>query len=236
MKKIHVLLVGILLLCISCSPIVTTKISKQYSPISYKEDIVVLSLKDAVPVKAEELGVVKIGDSGFTTDCGYDVVIAIAKLEARKAGGNLIKIIEHTPPSIFGSSCHRITVKIFKAENLSELVKTEEDTVLMNANYAVLNVYRYNGYGALMGYDLYLGDSVICRVKNNFKESIKIYKDGLNMLWARTESKEEVPINIKFGKTYYVRCGINMGVLVGRPKLEMVDKATARVELELIKK
>ena len=86
----------------------------------------------------------------------------------------------------------------------------------------------------MVSYDLYLGDSIICRVSNNFCESIKIDKRGMNTLWAKTESKEEVPINIEFGKVYYVRCSIGVGVLVGRPRIEIVDSANGKREFETI--
>jgi len=80
-----------------------------------------------------------------------------------------------------------------------------------------------------------LGDTVICRVSSKWKKTIKIRKDGLNTLWAKTESKEELPINIKFGKEYYVRCSVTMGILTGRPKLELIENETGKAEYQSIK-
>ena len=87
----------------------------------------------------------------------------------------------------------------------------------------------------MVGYDLHLGDSTICRVKNNFKTTLYIKKDGLNTLWAKTETKSEVPIDVKMGKTYYLRCGITMGAFVGRPKLELIDSRTGKAEFQSFK-
>lgn len=87
----------------------------------------------------------------------------------------------------------------------------------------------------LVKFNLYLGDTVICKVRNNFKTTVHIKKDGLNTLWAKTESKSEVPIDIEFGKTYYLRCEVTMGALVGRPKLELVDNKTGKLEFESFK-
>jgi len=231
MKKIHSLIVftGLILLS-SCNPKISTSLSKNYPPLDYKQDIVVIGLDQAEPANAEVLGQVKIGDTGFTTNCGYDIVIDKAKLEARKAGGNAIKIMEHTPPSAMGSSCHRITAKVLKVENIENYTPKTEEEVISDVDYAILNVYRYSGAGALVSYDLYLGDSTICRVKNNFKTTLHIKKDGGNSLWAKTEAKSEVPIDIKKGKTYYLRCGITMGAFVGHPKLELVDSKTGKAE------
>lgn len=236
MKKLHgVFLIAGLIIFSSCNPKISTSLSKSYPTLDYKQDVLVLSLDQAEPENAEVLGQVKIGDTGFSTNCSYDIVIDKAKLEARKAGGNAIKITKHTPPSAFGSTCHNITANILNIKNIDSYRTKMDDEILMNVDYAIINVYRYSGVGALVSYDLHLGDSIICRVKNNFKTTIYIKKDGLNSLWAKTEAKSEIPINIKMGKTYYLRCGIKMGAFVGRPYLELVDSKTAKTEFESFK-
>lgn len=219
----------------SCSPKISTNLSKSYPSLDYKQEVAVIDLDQAEPAGSEVLGQVKIGDSGFSTNCGYEVVIEKAKLEARKAGGNAIKIIEHQQPSAFGSSCHRITAKILKVDHVDQFLVEEEEPVIAGADYAVINVYRYSGAGPIITYDVHLGDSVVCRVKNNYKTSVKVKQDGLNTLWAKTESKSEVPVDIKIGHQYYLRCSIVMGAFVGRPKLELVDWKTGKAEFESFK-
>ncbi|MEO6683373.1 MAG: hypothetical protein ABIN48_11190 [Ginsengibacter sp.] len=208
--------------------------SKKYPTLDYKQAVLVIGIDQPEPDHAEVLGKVKIGDNGLTLDCTYETVIDKAKMEARKVGGNAIKIIEHKPPSTLGTSCHRITANILRVADINNYTQVE-DEILEDVDYAVLNVYRYGGPGALVGYDLYLGDSVICRVKNNFKTTLHIKKDGLNTLWAKTEAKSQVPIDIKIGKTYYLRCGISMGAFVGQPKLELVDSKVGKPEFESFK-
>ena len=233
MKKLHLLItLAALIFFGSCNPKITTSLSKSYAPLDYREEVVVIGLNQPEPDDAETLGQVKIGDTGFSTNCDYNVVIDKAKLEARKAGGNAIKITEHKPPTAMGSFCHRITANILKVKDIEVYLSEEEEEVLLDIDYAILNVYRYSGAGAIVSYDLFLGDSVICRVQNNYKTTLHITKDGLNTLWARTESKDEIPIDIKIGQTYYLRCGIAMGAFVGRPKLELIDKKTGKAEFE----
>ena len=236
MKKLHLrITLAALIFLGSCNPKITTSLSKSYAPLDYREEVVVIGLNQPEPDDAETLGQVKIGDTGFSTNCDYNVVIDKAKLEARKAGGNAIKIIKHIPPSIMGSSCHIITANILKISDIESLSFENNEymeDVLSDVDYAILNVYRYSGAGAIVSYDLFLGDSIICRVQNNYKTTLHITKDGLNTLWARTESKDEIPIDIKIGQTYYLRCGIAMGAFVGRPKLELIDKKTGKAEFE----
>lgn len=232
MKRL--LLLGLISISIvACSPKVSTNLTKTYPALDYQQEVIVIGISEEEPADATEIGIVKIGDSGFSSNCGWDVVIEKAKTEARKAGGNVIKITKHIPPSLMGSSCHRITAKILKVENANALTKLNENkNAIIDStwNYAKLYVYRPGGAGALVGYDLYLGDSVICRMKNNSKYEIKITKKGMNTLWAKTESKAEIPIDIEYGREYYLRCTMGMGFMVGRPQLQLVDKMQGLTE------
>jgi len=222
---------------ISCSARLTSSMQKTYAPLDYKEEIRVFELGEETPPKAEKLGTIKVGDSGFSTNCDYTTVLDKAMTEARKVGGNALKITKHKLPG-FVSTCHRITADVLKVDGIENYVVAAEmvdvDSALIGADYAIINVYRPSGTGVLVSYDLHLGDSVICRVKNNFCESIKIYKEGLNSLWAKTEAKSEIPINVVFGKTYYVRCTVNTGVFVGHPSLEIINNKTGKAEFTSI--
>ena len=233
MKKL--IIVSLILIFSACSPIVTTNLNKSYETLNYKEDVKVFEIDKKIPSESEELGFVSIKDGGASVNCGYDKVIELAKEQARKNGGNAIKIIDHKLPNIFGSSCHQIVAKIYKVNNFNSNAKSEEiDSQLINADYALIHFYRPNGKGFLINYDVHLGDTVLCRAKNNWKTTVKVYKDGLNTIWAQTEVKSEIPINVKYKKHYYVRCSLNMGALVGRPYLELVNNDIGKIEYESI--
>lgn len=234
MKKLHRLLfIPSLLLFSSCSTLISTSVTKTYDPLEYAEEVFVFEEDQPIPDSAEIIGHVNINDSGFTltSNCTYNVVINEAKFEAKKIGGNAIKITEHLLPSNLGSSCHRIEADILKINNIAAFApKEEEQKIIPNADYAILKVYRLNGLGPLVNYDLYLGDSLLCRVANKFQTTIYLQKEGLDTLWAKTETTVEVPIDITFGKTYYLRCGITMGAAVGRPSIELLDQKSGEME------
>ena len=126
------------------------------------------------------------------------------------------------------SSSHLNTVKsTTKSWCLIENSSLESDTT----DFATLLVYRPKN--ALFGptYDMYVDDSemtgklFIKKIKGNTYREIKIYKEGQHVFWAKTlEEKVSVKVNIKFGKTYYLRCGFTQGVIKNRPKLEFVDQ------------
>lgn len=223
-------IIGSALFFTSCGAKLTSSMQRTYAPIDYKQEVRVFEIDEQTPENSEKLGTIKVGDSGFSINCDYTTVIEKAKIEARKVGGNALKITKHSLPDVW-SSCHRITTDVLRVDNIENYaVTTDIDSTLIGADYAILHVYRTGGPGAIVNYDLHLGDSTICRVKNKFNESIKINREGFNSLWAKTEAKSEIPIKIEFGKEYYVRCGITMGALVGRPKLEIIDATTGRRE------
>jgi hypothetical protein len=93
------LLFGLLAIFIAaCAPRVSTKLTKTYPALDSRQEVTVLGLKEDVPPNATVLGTAGVSDSGFSVDCGWDAVIEKAKIAARKAGGNMIKITA-PPPS-----------------------------------------------------------------------------------------------------------------------------------------
>lgn len=120
MKKLHgLLIISALILFSSCSPRISTSLSKNYPPLDYRQKVVVIDLDQPKPNNSEELGQIKVG-FGFSTKCNYEIVIDKAKLEARKVGGNAIKITKHKTPDLW-STCHRITAITLKVEEFENL-------------------------------------------------------------------------------------------------------------------
>lgn len=107
---------------------------------------------------------------------------------------------------------------------------TSADSALLKAGYALLHVYRGGGAGFLIDYDLHLGDTVICRVSAKSKTTIRIKKKVSDILWAKTEAKEELPITIEPGHAYYIRCGMTMGAFVGHPSIRLMDAKVGKAE------
>jgi len=99
--------------------------------------------------------------------------------------------------------------------------------------FATIFIYRPRNFtGAAISYNIRLNDSVICRIKNNTKYEIKVYKEGPAEISAETEQKRKVNINVKFGEQYYLKCGITMGVMVGRPEINLIYPEQGRLDYE----
>ncbi len=147
---------------IACSPKVRTKLTENLAPLDYKTEVEVIEINQPIPTSAKIIGTIKIGDSGFSVNCNYKSVLEKAKNEARKAGGEAIKITKHAFPNAMGSTCHRITANILKISDPQDLtVLRAQDEIVIDStwNYAKIFIYRPPGLGSLIGYDVYLGNA-----------------------------------------------------------------------------
>ena len=113
--------------------------------------------------------------------------------------------------------------------------QVSDPVVMLSDDCALLHIYRVGRMaGAAIGYDIYLDGEKVFRATNKSKTTIRIMTDGAHRLSAKTESEAELPLDIQFGREYYVRCGMKMGVMVGRPDLEKVDNSTGKTEFDNI--
>ena len=109
MKIANLLLILLLPVCLgSCAPKVITHIERNYYPRVAAEEVHLYGVGQTVPESAELIGTVKVVDSGASTKCNYDQVVALAKQTTSKNGGNVLVLTDHREPSLLGSSCHQI--------------------------------------------------------------------------------------------------------------------------------
>ena len=107
MRKLIIGSLGVILL-VSCSPRITTKIINQQRALGEGQKVTVYNYKEQLPGNYKILGTVDAGDTGFTVDCDSSKMMTLIVNESRKMGGNAFLITEHKRPSLGGSSCHRI--------------------------------------------------------------------------------------------------------------------------------
>lgn len=63
----------------SCAPKVLTEIKNTHTPVVTANEVRLYEIGDSVPQSAELIGRVKVLDSGLSTHCQYDQVVALAK-------------------------------------------------------------------------------------------------------------------------------------------------------------
>lgn len=99
----------------SCSPTMMSSVKNEHETLRYDTEITVLELDDEIPESIEILGEAKIR-GGFSSRCNKEALLDVAKVEARRAGGTIIKITKDKG-SNFWDSCHRLNVDILRKKN-----------------------------------------------------------------------------------------------------------------------
>lgn len=235
MKRI--LSLSFIVLLISCSPKITTRLASEYQPMAPEEEIVVVERGDSAPEDAVYIGKIKIGDTGFTLSKNgtWDAVVSLAKEEARRAGGNVVWITSHKTPD-FTCSIHRIEADILRVEDLSTLPLPESPAATFeHPDYALVYLYRDSSYsGKAVKYDVYLDDVKVYKARASSKAEVKVYEAGEYTIWGSTESKVSIPIKVELGGEYYVRCSVSVGLVVGRPSFDIIATQQGKSEYESI--
>jgi hypothetical protein len=106
------ILIFLIVILSGCSTSKSTSILNYSTPLPQDAKVEILGQGQVLPEGAKLLGHIKIGDTGFSTNCGYEKVIRDAEKQARVMGGNYLQITKHKEPNM-GSTCHRIEADIY---------------------------------------------------------------------------------------------------------------------------
>lgn len=103
---------------------------------------------------------------------------------------------------------------------------------LPSENKSMLYVYRPSSFvGGGVYYDINKNNEVIGTLRNGgFIEKEVVPTENIE-IWAKTESKASVSLDMKPNETYCVKGGVGVGFFVGRPNLEIVDKTLCEKEI-----
>ncbi len=92
-------------------------------------------------------------------------------------------------------------------------------------------IYRPSGFtGGGVSYNVKVGDTVITTLYNGGYYPY-FAKPGELELWAKTEAKSAVTLDVRAGRTYYVKGTVGVGFLVGRPHLMVVPESVGETEI-----
>ncbi len=78
-----------------------------------EDDVALLDIHHAIPDNTTKLADLKYLDSGLSTDCSFNSLMYKAKVEARKLGANIVKVVQKKKPDLW-SSCYRLTIELHK--------------------------------------------------------------------------------------------------------------------------
>lgn len=184
------------------------------------QSISVLGIRDSLQGKYSNLGVIKFTDNGFNSHCNFFEVINDLKKQATFLGGNTIKLNEIKTPTVLGSTCFRMTACVLTCE------KTQIKPSKLDSNCALIHVACFKG--SYVDFDLRLGDSIICTVRDNWRKTIKITNEGPNYLWIKG-FKGNISVDIQKGTEYYVYCSNLIEYNAQTYKAEFVGKELGQI-------
>lgn len=102
-----------------------------------------------------------------------------------------------------------------------------------NSELAKIIIYRpKKAYGLAIEYDLYVNDKFLTRLENGTYYEYELLGNQEVTFKAKTEVTETLRFQVEKGRTYYMKSGLKMGVVVGRPSLEIVSQTKALKEIK----
>ncbi len=107
---------------------------------------------------------------------------------------------------------------------------------LPSENKSILYVYRPSSFvGGGVYYDIHASynnkDEIIGTLRNGgFIEKEMTPTENIK-IWAKTESKSSLSLDMKPNETYCIKSELKIGFLVGKPNLEIVDRALCEKEI-----
>jgi hypothetical protein len=83
--------------------------------------------------------------------------------------------------------------------------------------------FRPSATGFLIACTVHEGDAVISHLGNG-KYFIHVAEPGVHSYMVESEVKDTIRLEVEPGETYFVKCSIGMGIMMGRPNLTPADK------------
>jgi len=196
-----------------------------------------------MPLHAKKLGSLTIGNNSTKLKCNYETAFPEAMLKAKEMGGNLLKITKVDSPT-FISSCYRFRADVLLIDDNTQFAADQADFVKWlgcqipddTSHFALVYVYMLPNKQDIYGnYMVHSDVGNIGRVSDNTKYVLKVYKEGKLRLWAFTEKKGELYLDIHSGQSYYIKCLAKPGSVTGVPGFELMPIEKGELEYNSIK-
>lgn len=95
----------------------------------------------------------------------------------------------------------------------------------------LIYIYRPQAFqGGAVSYDVRVNDQVVTHLSNG-GYCPYFAAPGEAQVSAKTEATSSVTLDVKAGQTYYIRGGVNVGFLVGRPHLMVMPGNVGAAEI-----
>ena len=79
-----------------------------------------------------------------------------------------------------------------------------------------------------------MNDTLIHKLKANTILGVKVYKEGKTFIAIDDDGKTEIPVKVNFGKEYFFKCEIKLGLMFGKPTIEAVSPAEGKADAGML--
>ena len=142
MKKYLFALSVLALVLTSCNPRVVTEMLTNEWPATTPDSVYVFDKTDVVPSESQEIGKVKVVDTGFTTNGSYNTVMQLAINATAEKGGNGLVITEHRWPDLH-STIHRVWGTMLRIPESALVKDVSPDSMEYSALQQILPEEEY---------------------------------------------------------------------------------------------
>lgn len=199
MKKLFAFLPIALLIGCDIGMKVTT-LQRQPSIASYEPFALVEENEPFDTARYSLVARVRTADKGMTVRCDYPTVLDTVTHLARSLGANLVKIDRHFLPNTYGSSCHRVEARLYRADDATPFEQSivwYPERRLRVSDFrgdTAARPFRAASFCGITYHGNYVGRRIILIVEANFDHKGSYFKHGdddLNVL-----SHEQVHFDI----------------------------------------
>ncbi|MFN4299935.1 MAG: hypothetical protein ACK4EX_09445 [Thermaurantimonas sp.] len=212
------------------------RVVRKMPVLDFYEDVVILNNADLLPNQRTEVGTITIRKSDYhNVPCGWVERLTAATLEARKFGGNVIVLDKISGNiNLATNSCGDITGYVYNVEEhlVSQLKKFRVNGGIKN-KYDIARVVFIKPTFAT-NYSIYVNDDNLGLIKGGEIVEYKTKNKEPLIIWAKTESKTQLVLNVEPGYDYFIFCNeIPSGFML--PQVQFVT-LQPEVAIDLINK
>lgn len=195
---------GVLL---SCSPRVVNKAFRSMPEQSEETEILVFGEHGIIPQGTEILGMVTVGNAQFSTapiSRTFEGALELAKEEARKVGGNALRITKHLRPGSIRETHHiRAEILLVPDQEIQSIRNHREMASIDQARLRLITDLN----NVFIPFDVYYDDSLVCRLsKKQGTFEINNVSPGNHILGNSKKREKNLVVLLQEGETRYVRC------------------------------
>lgn len=207
-----IVLSGIVLISIlSCTTSrgIEIRVLEKHPTLDFYEDVVIINDPSLLPPRKKEVGTIRVYRSDFhnNSPCGWVERLNAATLEARKVGGNLI-LLDNVSGNVnlMMNTCGEISGYIYNVDEsvANSLKRNRVNGGLKNKYDFARVVFIKPTYSS--NYSVYVNDENVGLIKGGEIVEYKTKRKEPVVIWAKTERRTELILNVEPGYDYFVLC------------------------------